>query len=140
MKLGLVSCTKSKQSHSCRAEEMYLPSALFTKAYGYARKHYDKVAILSAKYGLLLPEELIEPYELALKTMGRREKKQWAEKTFKQLNEKLNIKKNDTVFFHAGNDYREHLIPLLMGAEIKICIPLEGLSFGQQLQWYGITK
>ena len=91
MKLGLVSCTKSKQKHSCKAEEMYAPSDLFRKAYRYAIKHYDQVAILSAKYGLLLPHETIEPYELTLKTMRVDEKREWAKRVYKQFSEKMEI-------------------------------------------------
>jgi methionyl-tRNA formyltransferase len=68
--LGLVSCAKSKRSYPCTAKEMYQPSDLFRKAYGYAVKRYDLVAILSAKYGLLLPDEVIEPYDLTLNMMS----------------------------------------------------------------------
>ena len=68
--LGLISCTKSKQSYSCRASEMYQASDLFRKAYSYATENYDFVAILSAKYGLLFPDDKIEPYDLTLNDMS----------------------------------------------------------------------
>lgn len=55
--LGLISCTKSKQNYPCNASAMYQASDLFRKAYSYATKNYDVVAILSAKYGLLLPDD-----------------------------------------------------------------------------------
>jgi len=55
--LGLISCTKSKRNYSCPAKEMYSASELFRKAYDNCIKNYDHVAILSAKYGLLLPDE-----------------------------------------------------------------------------------
>ena len=115
---------------------MYLPSTLFTKAYRYAMKHYDHVAILSAKYGLLLPEEVIEPYELTLKTMGEQKRREWAERVIRQLDEKIGLHKVDRVYFHAGYDYREHLSSLLRSARIQTEVPLEGLSFGRQLHWY----
>ena len=136
LKLGLVSCAKSKQQYPCKAEEMYQPSNLFTKAYEYASKHYDQVAILSAKYGLLLPHEVIEPYELTLKTMGRKAKKQWAERVYRQLKEKLDFNEIGEIYFHAGMDYREDLIPFLRRDSISIHVPLQGFRQGEQLHWY----
>lgn len=140
MKLGLISCTKSKQNYPCRADEMYQPSALFSKAYAYAIKQYDQVAILSAKHGLLMPHEVIEPYERTLKTMRRKAKKQWAEMVHQQLKDKIDFKEISEIFFHAGMDYREDLIPLLRGDGIRVQIPLEGLRQGKQLQWYNNHK
>lgn len=135
MKLGLISCTKSKQIYPCPAGEMYQPSALFRKAYSYARKHYDQIGILSAKYGFLLPDEKIEPYDLTLKNMGVRAKREWAQRVMRQIEEKLDIDEIDSVYIHAGKDYREYLVPLLKG-RASVYVPLKGLSFGQQLQWY----
>jgi len=66
--LGLVSCASSKQDYPCKASEMYSASDFFRKAYSYATKNYDFVAILSAKYGLLFPDDKIEPYDLTLKS------------------------------------------------------------------------
>ena len=136
MKLGLVSCAKSKQKHPCRAEDMYTPSSLFRKAYKYSKKRYDQVAILSAKYGLLLPQEIIEPYELTLKTMKVSEKRLWAIRVHGQLHEKVGLTRVDSVYFHTGLDYRRYLIPLLKNDGLEVSIPLENLSLGQQLQWY----
>jgi len=99
-------------------------------------KHYDHVAILSAKYGLLLPEEVIEPYELTLKTMGEQKRREWAERVIRQLDEKIGLNKIKSVYFHAGHDYREYLTSLLRNAHIQTEAPLEGLSYGRQLQWY----
>ena len=136
MKLGLVSCAKSKRNCSCKAYEMYSPSNLFKKAYRYATKNYDIVAILSAKYGLVLPDDEIEPYDLTLKTMTEQQRKGWAKKVFKQMKKRLDLNKIRTAYFHTGRKYREHLISKLELTGVKCIVPLEGLSFGQQLAWY----
>jgi hypothetical protein len=115
---------------------MYAPSPLFRAAYNYATKNYDAVAILSAKYGLLLPDDEIEPYELTLKNMTKQERKKWAEKVADQLKERTGLQKISECFFHAGKEYREFLIPILENLGIKCRIPLKGLSIGKQLQWY----
>lgn len=133
--LGLISCTKSKQDYTCKASEMYQPSDLFRKAYSYATKNYDFVAILSAKYGLLFPDDEIEPYDLTLNNMKSQQRKEWAEKVFSQMRNRLKLD-DYKVFFHAGKKYREHLILKLMKVGIRSEIPLKGLGIGKQKAWY----
>lgn len=134
--LGLISCTKAKQDYPCKASEMYLASDLFSKAYAYAVKNYDSVAILSAKYGLLLPDEIIEPYDLTLNSMKSKERKQWATKTFTQMKNKLQLKEITKIYFHAGKKYREYLIPKLEETGISCEAPLAHRGFGKQKAWY----
>ena len=136
MKLGLVSCTKSKRDYPCKAYQMYYPSNLFTKAYGYAKRNYDIATILSAKYGLLLPDDEIEPYDLTLKTMSRQKRQKWSEKVFHQMKERLDLEKIKEAYFHTGREYREYLIPRLKEVGVMCIVPLQGLAFGQQLAWY----
>jgi len=115
---------------------MYTPSALFRAAYQFATENYDLTAILSAKYGLLLPDDEIEPYNVTLKTMKTQQRRIWAEKVTNQIDERIGLLKIRECYFHAGKEYRQHLISLLNKAGIKCHIPLEGLSIGKQLQWY----
>ena len=136
MKLGLISCTKSKQTYPCPAAEMYQPSNLFRKAYSYATKCYDQICILSAKYGLLLPEDHIEPYELTLKNRGVKAKREWSQRVLAQIDERLDLKPDDKVYIHAGNDYREYLIPGLRSRQLEVHVPLEGISLFKQVPWY----
>ena len=134
MKIGLISCTKKKSNIRCVAKNMYLPSNLFKKAWGYAKKHYDKTFILSAKHGLLEPNSIIEPYNETLNNKSKKERLLWSTRIFKSLNEFIEIE--DEIYFHAGLKYREFLEPLLLKMGIKCFSPLEGLGIGQQLAWY----
>lgn len=134
--LGLISCTKRKRNYPCKASDMYQASDLFKKAYSYATKNYDFVAILSAKYGLLVPEDDIEPYDLTLNDMNSQQRRQWSEKVFNQMKRRLSLEDFDRVLFHAGKKYREHLIPKLQTIGIRCEIPLEHLGIGEQMAWY----
>jgi len=134
--LGLISCTKAKQNCRCKASEMYSASDLFRKAYGYAVKKYDFVVILSAKYGLLLPDDKIEPYNLTLNEMSSNEVKKWNERVFKQMNNRLQLRDFNKAFFHTGKRYREYLIPKLEGLGILCKAPLGNLGIGKQKAWY----
>jgi cytoplasmic iron level regulating protein YaaA (DUF328/UPF0246 family) len=115
---------------------MYQASDLFKKAYAYATKNYDLVAILSAKYGLLFPDDEIEPYNLTLNDMATRQRKKWAEKVFSQMKKRIKLEDFDKAFFHAGKKYREHLATRLRAAGIQCETPLEGLGIGKQKAWY----
>jgi hypothetical protein len=136
MNLGLISCTKSKQKDACSAAKMYEPSPLFSKAYRYALKKYDLIGILSAKHGLLLPEEIIEPYDQTLKTMRKKQKQKWAIRVNNELSLKFDIENISRVYIHAGKDYRGYLLPLIEHRKIEVEVPLEGLTYGRQLKWY----
>ena len=115
---------------------MYSASDLFRKAYSYATKNYDLVAILSAKYGLLFPGDKIKPYDLTLNNMMSHQRIKWAEKVFSQIRKRLKLKDFDKVFFHAGKRYREHLIPKLQVLGMECRIPLKHLGIGKQKRWY----
>jgi hypothetical protein len=115
---------------------MYQASDLFRKAYGYAIKHYDYVAILSAKYGLLLPDEEIDPYDLTLLSMSIAQQKEWAERTHTRMKSKLPMNEISEVFLHSGLAYRKHLTKLLESDGVKCVAPLKGLDLWEQKAWY----
>lgn len=129
-KIVLISCVKTKQNHKSKAKDLYI-SSLFKKSYAYAKTlNPDKIYILSAKYGLLEEEEIIEPYELTLKNSSVVYKKKWATRVIKQLETVSDLQK-DLFIFLAGIDYRKFLISHI----INVQIPMEKLDFGNQLSW-----
>ena len=111
---------------------MYI-SALFKKMLSYALSLEPKqVFILSALHGLLEPDQEISPYEKTLKKMGVQERRSWAEGVLASLDARCDLGQDKFVVL-AGSPYREYLVP-----ELAHCIvPMEGLTFGQQLKWLG---
>ncbi|SFA52292.1 hypothetical protein SAMN05192569_103521 [Parageobacillus thermantarcticus] len=133
MKIALISCTKKKRSYRCVAKEMYEPSSLFTKAVAFVeKKGYDDWFILSAKYGLLPKDIVIDPYDVTLNQMKASEIKAWSEKVFQQLKA---IHPTEIDFF-AGKKYRHYLIPMLESQGIRCRVPLQGMKIGEQLEFY----
>ena len=64
----LISCVKKKASQPRPARELYI-SDLFRKSLKYAQSlSPDAIYILSAKYGLLSLDTVIEPYDVTLKS------------------------------------------------------------------------
>jgi len=91
-----------------------------------------RLFILSAKYGLLSPDDLIEPYELTLKKMKTAERRAWAQKVLATLRQNCDLDTDQFVFL-AGVPYRENLVPHIR----HYTVPMEGMDFGIQLQWLG---
>ncbi len=127
----LVSCVGQKLSHAAPAADLY-QSAWFRKARTYAEQVSKRWYILSAKHGLLSPGEIVEPYEVTLNSMPASERKAWAKRTFKQIEQRIPAGK---VVILAGRRYREHLETMLREAGYLVSIPLAGLGIGQQLTW-----
>lgn len=127
-KVVLISCVKSKLNLPAKAKDLYI-SDLFRSALQYAYfLQADKIFILSAKYELVDPDQVIAPYEMTLKTMGEPQKRAWANSVINSLRQNTDLQ-SDIFIILAGEDYRKYLIPSLKHYEI----PLEGLAFGQQL-------
>ena len=125
-----ISCVKKKREYSCPAKDLY-DSDLFRKSYSYACKIADKVYILSAKYGLLDPNEVIEPYNQTLNGKSEKYKKLWAYKVYQQFI-KAGGDCNEKSVFLCGENYRKCIISKFPNA----VVPLKGYSFGNQLKWY----
>lgn len=126
-----LSCVKTKADKTCCAKDMYT-SPLFKKSYAYAKSLKPrKIYILSALYGLLEVDDVIDPYEKTLTGASVTECKNWAYKVYKQLEAK-NTDFGEEAIFLCGDKYRKYLMPKFE----KATAPLEGVSFGNQLSFY----
>jgi hypothetical protein len=126
--IGLVSCCKKKICEPSRAENLYI-SPLFCYASRYCKEQYKSWYILSAKYGILVPGEFIEPYNLTLQDKTNLERQEWGRKVFEQL--RTMDLQSEIFFLHAGRVYCEPLEHL-----IACQLPMRGMGIGQQLAWY----
>jgi len=127
----LIACSSKKKKEKSLVIDIYI-STLFKYSYEYAKKlNPDKIFVLSAKYGLLEMNQVIEPYNETLNTKTKIEKMLWSEKIETQLIEKGIDLKNDNIIFLSGKNYRENLIKHIN----NYLIPLKGLSIGNQLKY-----
>lgn len=133
--LYLVSCVSKKSCDRSRAKDLY-QSEWFKKARKFVERSGAPWYILSAKHGLLHPDELVTPYEQTLNKMPIYERKLWATGVLDKLLPMLTP--SQTVIVLAGVRYREFLMPNLIQAAGEIRIPMEGMRIGEQLAW--LTK
>jgi hypothetical protein len=128
----LVACAGTKVPRPAPAKDLYV-SALFLKSRSYAERVGSRWYILSAKHGLLGPEELVAPYDVTLKDLSRAERRAWAERVFERLRAELHS--GEHLVFLAGQAYRQDMSGLLAHEGYAFEAPLEGLRIGEQLQW-----
>jgi cytoplasmic iron level regulating protein YaaA (DUF328/UPF0246 family) len=127
-----VSCVAGKKDTASPAGELYT-STLFRLARAYIQKTGAPWFILSAEHGLLSPNDVIEPYDKTLNSMGVAERRAWAEHVIRQMTDTL--PDADEAIIFAGSRYREHLVPWLKHRYERVTVPMEGLRIGEQLSW-----
>jgi len=127
-----VSCVSRKASAPAPAKDLYV-SDWFLKAHAYVEFTGAPWFILSAKYGLVPPDQVIAPYELTLNKMPVADRRRWAEKVFDQLAKQT--QKPERILMLAGARYREFLEPGLTAMGVQVDVPMQGLRIGEQLSW-----
>lgn len=127
----LIGCGKRKRKEASKAKDLYQGS-YFKKnleyAYILSKKYKADIYILSAKYGLLDINKIINPYDFTLNNVNERYKKNWSYRVIKELDKK--IKKTDRVIFLAGKNYNKYLKMYYKNNSE----PLEGLGMGKKMK------
>ena len=130
-RIVLISCVSKKLPYKSKAKDLYTTSPWFKLSYKYAVSlSSDKIFILSAKYGLLNPEQEIEPYNETLNTKSTQEIKDWAQEVIIDLKKQTDLGKDEFIFL-AGTKYRKFLILHIKNYKI----PMQGLTIGRQLSF-----
>jgi hypothetical protein len=124
LRIGLVACCGQKLKGSHRAADIY-QSALFKKSRAWAEKNCDTWAILSAKHGVLWPDDVVENYDVTLNDMPADKREAWS----KMVRDQLARFSEDRFAVLAGKRYCEWT----EGFDVER--PMAGMGIGQQLQW-----
>jgi hypothetical protein len=128
--IGLVGCSRRKLPNAAPAAELYT-SLLFRLASQFCAATCGCWFILSAKHGLVMPDEVIEPYDVTLRGLGRQGKLPWARRVAAQLHERGLLDGHHRFVVHAGADYASPL-----AQHLPVEQPLQCLGIGQRLAWY----
>src|SRR5262249_34991002 len=106
-------------------------SPLFRLASRYCTATCDLWFVLSARHGLVAPDDVIEPYDVTLRSLGRAGRLAWAGRVADQLNRRGLLGAGHRFVLHAGADYAEPLARIIGALQ-----PLKGLTIGRRLAWY----
>jgi hypothetical protein len=141
MLVGLISCSKAKTPYPAPARELYSPSGLFRGALKDLEGRADVSYVLSAKYGLLPLDRVIDPYDQTLKDATPTERAAWARSVAQALHARHGSTFAGITFeFHAGMAYRVSLEEMLRNAGGTCTCPVQGLTMGERLAYYAGDK
>ncbi len=131
----LVGCVSRKTDYPAPARDLYA-SDLYRKRRAYAEASGRPWFILSAKYGLVQPDTLLNPYDETLDHKSRSALLQWGEKAISKLEQIVGPLKGHMLEIHAGKRYVAGVEAPLLSRGAEIVVPLRGLAIGKQLHWY----
>ena len=118
------------------AQELFTDE-LFARARGYARATGSPWFVLSAAYGLLAPEQVVAPYELALATASSEFCAAWAGFAVARLEAALGPLRRRRVELHLlSHGTAEALRGALLATGALVLEPLRGLPVPDRVDWY----
>lgn len=133
--VALVSCVSQKGTRAAPAADLYT-SDWFEKAKAWVEAAgFDAWYILSAKHGLVAPDEVIRPYDKKLARMSKAVRKEWAFQVALDTAARVGAHPRTHLTILAGEKYREFLVPELRAMGYRVDVPLKGLGIGEQKRW-----
>ena len=131
--LYLVSCSKKKRTVPLPAQDLYAASTRFLLSRRYVESLSSRWLILSAKHGVLRPDQVIEPYDQTLNSMTVLERRQWATHVLLAL--EPHLIDVERICFLAGKAYYELLLERLRERGLALEAPLAHMKQGEQLAY-----
>lgn len=139
----LIGCSGPKLDRAAPARDLYT-SALFKKCVAYAEALGAEWAVLSAKHGLVQPDQVLAPYDCTFKGWSKGQLEDWGRKANLAISERWPFKPTDFVFLggekyafalhnygtvYPGSPTGSYLPP------IEAKEPLRFMQIGQRLAW-----
>jgi hypothetical protein len=115
---------------------------LYTSTLWEKRRHYAESTgmpwmILSARHGLVGPDEQIEPYDLTMSDETPAKQQAWSLKAAQAVIDECERSGIEVVEAHAASVYLENgLVDAVEGQGIRVSWPLQGQQLGEQYAWY----
>jgi uncharacterized protein DUF6884 len=139
----ILGCVSSKRSGPAKAKDLYV-SPMFAKRRRYAESTGKPWFIFSAEHGMIDPEVVIAPYDVAMARLRVDEVRTKGVRAADQLEALAGPLRGKRFEIHAGAAYVRSIKDPLAKRGAILLNPLEGLRFGYQLQWYdrqaGVSK
>jgi hypothetical protein len=132
----LIGCVRTKKAVASPASELFA-SPLFDGRRRYAAGSGRPWYILSAKFGLLAPSDVIGPYDVYLAAQSPEYQRAWGEFVVAQLEQHEHALRGRRIEVHAGAAYVDPLRGPLAAHGAVLAVPLARLRQGEQLAWYG---
>jgi hypothetical protein len=130
----LVGCVKSQRPGPARARDLFT-SALFARRRRYAEAAGRPWFVISSRWGLVAPDEVIAPYDVLLGDMPASYRHAWAEFVVAQLAGRVRLP-GAVVEVHAGDHDVDALRTAVERAGATLIDPVDAHSIAAALAWY----
>jgi len=123
---GLIACSKTKrgkseQDRKFKANRLY-DSWLFNRRMNAVKEHCEEWAVMSAKHGLLMPDDKVSWYDKEISELSTDEKEQLVSDVVDSLPNDI-----DGLMILMGREYADPLKEKLPD-DIEVWDPLEGMT------------
>ncbi len=138
----LVACGKEKLTVEAPARELYT-GPVFRMRRDYALRTGQPWYVLSAKHGLVMPNQVLRPYDFTVGQYGAIDHAGWclqvALDLISQLPQDMGTLAIEaaTIEIHGGAGYCRPLAGVLKSLGFSVETPTAGMSIGVQAKWYG---
>ena len=131
--VAIIPCTNQKSTVPGPACEVW-QGANFQLTLYHAQKWYDRVFIMSYKYGLIDPDLEIEPYDVNIQYASAEEKLEWWWQIKEQIKD-LAKENPDLIAVYTGKYERRRFIrEFIRNGYRNILTPWENARIGQRMQ------
>jgi hypothetical protein len=133
--LAIIPCTGQKSDdEEAPAEEIWVGNH-FQLTLAHAEMNYDKVLVLSYKYGLISPQQVIQTYDIDLRNAKARERIRWWFMLKQQIDDLCRTNPPKLVAMYTGHFERDRIIREFVKENVKqVIVPWEGLGIGLRQQ------
>ena len=128
--VALVACSSRKLPRPAPARDLY-QGQLFKAARAYVEARGWPWHILSARYGLVDPDLVLEPYDQPIGDVAA-----WSADVWEALLKRYLRDRAICFYFFAGRRYRSRLASLIQASpRWCVCAPLARRGYAQQVAW-----
>lgn len=133
--VAIIPCTNQKSNVPGPAREVW-QGAHFQLVLAHAEYFYDKVLVLSYKYGLIEPDTEIEPYDINIKFSPMADKMKWWWMVKDHIKDLCGTKPGLVAIYTGYHTYeRERVLREFVRHGVRdVIIPFEGASIGNRMR------
>lgn len=132
--VALVSCGKAKRKVKSKAKDLYT-GTLTRRSIDFASRSFERWFILSAKYGLLRPDDRVEPYELKMSAIPKAARREWGARVQESLL-RYGVPLEDRLLVLAGEDYIQAITSVSEYKVYRLFKKNTDAGMGYRMKWF----
>lgn len=129
--LAIIPCTNQKSDEPGPAREVWI-GGHFQLTLMHVEEFFDEVRIMSFKYGMITPDQVIEPYDMNIHMEPLPVRVRWKRMVMQQIQDLVETYQPSVVGLYVGKADQDWLIKTFGGRGAKVIIPWAGKGTGQR--------